>query len=84
MHAENEHARVREAPGDLPRRLDAVQERHGDVEDRHVRLVLLGKAHGFTAVARLGHDLPVGALFEHLAEALANDSVIVGEKNPEA
>ena len=66
---------------DLPRRLDAVQQRHRDVEDRDVGLVLLGQAHRLAAVARLGDDLPVGPLLEHLAQPLADDGVIVGEED---
>ena len=55
---------------DLPRGLDAVQQRHRHVEDGDIGLELLGQPHGFAPVARLGDHLPVGPLFEHLAQPL--------------
>ena len=52
VHAENEHADVREAPQDLTRRFDTAQQRHPDVEHHHVGLERQREPHGFAAVGR--------------------------------
>ena len=76
-------ARGRHAPGDLARRLDAVEQRHGDVDDGDVGLVLLRLPHGVPAVAGFGDDAPVGFLFEYLLQTLPDEGVIVREEHPD-
>jgi hypothetical protein len=68
---------MRTVPRDLACRLDPAEQRHPDVEHRHVGLVLQGEADGIPPGARLRHDLPVGALLEHLSETLSHERVIV-------
>ena len=43
--------------------------------------MLLGEPNGFTPVTRLGDYLPIGALFEHLSQALPHDGVVIRKQN---
>ena len=68
--------------GDLPRCFDAIEERHRDVENRDVGGVLLSQSDGLASVARLGDHLPVRAFLQHLAQALADQRVVISQENP--
>ena len=71
-----------DALDDLPRRFDAVQQRHRHVENGDVGLVLFGQPHRLAAVARFRDHLPVRPLLEQLAQPLPDDGVIIGEEDP--
>ena len=63
---------------DLAGGVQAVEQRHHDVEDRHVRRPLSHEDDGFPPVGRLPHDLEAGTGQEQ-AQRLANNDVIVGQ-----
>ena len=68
---------------DLARRLDAVQQRHADVEHGDVGLELEDLLDGVAAVAGLGDDFPVALLLEDLPQPLPHERVIVAEHDPQ-
>ena len=67
---------------DLPRRLDAVQNRHGDVHHHHVRPMLLRQRHRLAAVGRLRHHLKARLALQQHAQAFAHDRVVVRQQDP--
>ena len=62
-------------------RADAVEPRHHEVEQDHVRVGARGGVDGGLAVAGLGDDLDVVLEVEERAQALAHDRVVVGEQD---
>jgi hypothetical protein len=58
--------------------IQAVQARHGEIEDGHIGAEDLGEPEGFTTVRRLADDFEPLPLQERL-ETLADDGVIVGQ-----
>jgi hypothetical protein len=66
---------------DLAGSVEAVKQRHHEVEDRYIRLQLSRQTHGLMAVPGFPDDLEALALQEELYR-LTNDSVIVGKENP--
>ena len=66
---------------DLEGSVEAVEQRHHEVEDRHIRLQLPRQTHGLMAVRGFPDDLEALALQEEL-HRLTNDGVIVGKENP--
>ena len=62
----------------LPRRLKAVEHRHGDVHEDDVGAQRLRQLHRFAAVARLADDLEAAVGVEQRAQALTDDGVILG------
>ncbi len=55
--------------------------RHGQVEDKQVRLFLLDVMHGLDAVGGFATHLDAGLGFQHGAHAAANDDMVVGDQN---
>src|SRR5688572_26011266 len=82
MHADDQNSDVRQAANDLPRGVDAIESRHGDIENGNMRLVFDSAANGLRAIAR-GHDLPSSLLVKYASNALSKQSVIVGNENPD-
>lgn len=66
---------------DLTSRVDAVQERHGEIQQGDVWMEILRKPDCLATVARLADDVVPG-LRQEVAYALANDDMVVGEQNP--
>ena len=64
--------------------VDAVQQRHPNVENGDVRGAFLTEAHGFTPVTGLANHLPVGLRLKNLAQPLPDDGVILAEKESSA
>ena len=64
------------AEGDL----DAVELRHPDVENHHVRLNFFTQPEGREAVLCLGGDGETGPV-EQAADAAANDGMVVGKQD---
>src|SRR5262245_62560200 len=81
MHAQDQQADRRQATHDLARGLDAVQERHADIQDDDVGLKSERFLDSLTAVAGLGDDFPPGLLLENLAEPLTHQRVIVTDED---
>ena len=69
------------AGADLPRGLDAVQNRHGQVHDDDVRLVLLRQRHRFAAVGGFRNHMKTFVAFEQHAEAFPDDRMVVRQKD---
>src|SRR5258706_9617512 len=79
IHGEDQHARLRTLLDDAPRRLHAVELRHGDVHDDDVRPQTLRLGHRLATVTRNRNHLHVSR-FEQRAKTVADDRVIVGEQ----
>src|SRR5262249_20252235 len=79
--------RQRDDPGrgveghEAPRRLHAVELRHAQIEEHHVRAQLAGEAHGLEPVGRLAHHLDAVVGREHGAEPLAEEGLVIGEED---
>ena len=50
---------------------DAIEHRHADVQQYHIRLLLLAKVQGLLTIACLGHDLTGGQVFDQTVQAFA-------------
>ena len=74
-------ADVSAAAADLPRRLNTVQYRHGDVHDDYVRLVLLCKRDRCASVGGLRHHVKAFIAFQQHAQPFSYNRVVVGKKN---
>jgi hypothetical protein len=64
---------------DLRRRVEAIQEGHGDVEEHDVRGVLRHRCHRGPTIGALGHHLDVGQILEQRPHPGAHQVVIVGD-----
>jgi hypothetical protein len=62
------------------RHLDPAGLWHLDIQDSHIRMVLLDGSPGGFAVASFGDDLDIGGMFQELADASPHDDVVVGEQ----
>jgi hypothetical protein len=65
-----------------PGRLDAVHERHLDVDDDGVRLQRVRELDALAAVARLAHDLEARIGGERRGKRDAEGLVVLGDENP--
>src|SRR5438445_6840864 len=79
IHGEDQHARLRTFLDDAPRRLHAVELRHGDVHDDDVRAQAQRLGDRFAAVARNRNHLQVAHL-EQGPKTVPDDRVIVGKQ----
>ena len=77
--------RAGEPPGDeAPGRLDAVQHRHPDVHQDHVRRTSLGQRDGLGPVLGLADHLDVGLGLEDRPEPRADQRLVVADEDPDA
>jgi hypothetical protein len=83
VHGEDENFSGRGDFANLASGFDAVEERHADIEDGDVGLVLGGFFDGIAAIGGFGADLPAGARLEKSAEAGADDGVIIRDQDGE-
>src|SRR5260370_21073091 len=83
MHGEDQNFGGGRGFADVASGLDTVEERHADVEDGDVRLVLCGFIDGVAAVGGFGADLPTGARLKKSPETGANYRVIIGDQDGE-
>src|SRR4051812_23782328 len=74
------HHNLRRVGADLPRRLDAVQDRHAPVGDNDVRPQLQGALHTGLAVVRLPDDL-VSGRGDARGERLADRLVVIDQND---
>src|SRR5579864_1295917 len=81
MHAQKYNRSLGQLLGNLPASFNAVEERHGHVQDRDVRPVKFRQGDGFPSVRRLGDHLESRVALEQETQALANDGVIVSQQN---
>ena len=65
----------------LLRRLDAVQLRHGDIHDHHVRMQLQRQAYCLPSVCGIPDNTDVGLRLQQNAQAVAHHGVIVCQKD---
>ena len=73
------HARQGGVARDPAGRLDAVQARHPDVHEQHVRRAPLGEAHGLVSVGSLSHDLDVVLGIEQGSEPGPDEFLVVSQ-----
>ena len=62
-----------------PGGLDTVEDRHPDVHEDDVGVVLAGQGDGFGAVRGLAQDLHVGRRLDHNLEAAPYQGLVVGD-----
>ena len=65
----------------LARGLQAVEDRHGNVEDDQVGLALNGEVDGFLAVAGFGAEFVILLVLKHFAEHFADEGIVVSDEN---
>jgi hypothetical protein len=61
--------------------LQAVEDRHGNVEDDQVGPALNGEVDGFLAVAGFGAEFVILLGLKHFAERFADEGIVVGDEN---
>ena len=81
VHGEHQHFGRRAGAADLARRLDAVEDRQRDIEDRDVRLVLDGEFDRLASIARLGADGEVRIALDQRSQATTNYDVVIGQQD---
>ncbi len=69
--------------GEEPRRLDAVEFGHADVEQADVRSQVTGPFHGFASVRGLGDDLDPGLGVEDHRQTGSHQILVVGDEDPD-
>jgi len=83
VHGEDKNFGGGRGFADLAGGFNAVEERHADVEDGDVGLVLGGFFDSVAAVGCFGANLPTGARLKESTEAGADDGVIIRDQNGE-
>jgi hypothetical protein len=81
MHGEDEDFGIGRGFVNAASGLDAVEERHADVEDGDMWLEFGGFFDGIAAVSRLSANFPAGMGLEEGAEAGANNGVVIGDED---
>jgi hypothetical protein len=69
------------AATDLPRRLNAVQNRHCQIHYDDVRVVLLRQRDRFAAIGGLRNHVKTFVAFEQHSKAFSNDGVVISKKD---
>src|SRR6185437_1125312 len=82
-HGQHEHLDVRTVRHDATGGLDAVQPRHVQVHDDHVRLGLPGQLDGLGPAGGGPGELGVRAVGQQGGQAVAEQRVIVGDQDPD-
>jgi hypothetical protein len=78
QHRQQDSLRPRTHLVDLPRRIDAVQFWHGNIEHRGIRTKLFRKLDGLLAIIGFGDNIEAGLLQEKL-QSLPHHNVIIRE-----
>ena len=68
-------------PREQSRGLDAVQVRHADVQQAHVRAQLARECDGLPSVGGLTDDLDVGLAGQDRGEPNADDALVIGDEH---
>jgi hypothetical protein len=61
--------------------VDTVEERHANIEDRDMRLVLRGFVGSFAAISGFGANFPAGMGFKERAQSGANHGVVIRDED---
>ena len=78
MHGEYKQSRFRKQFVDLPGGLQAVEFRHGKIEDHNVRMLGYRHRNSFPSGCGFGADFPILFTLQYLAYMAANDWMIIG------
>jgi hypothetical protein len=81
LHCQKQHGKFRPLAGYLPRRLQAVHLRHGEVEHHNVGSELSRLADGVLAVERVAAHRPVGMTLNQTSQQAADGGVVIGNQN---
>src|ERR1017187_8605728 len=84
VHAEGKHPRMGIGGGKAAGGFDAVELRHGDIHDDHIRAQLGGQVDSFPAVTGFADDFHVGLGAEDHLEAVAHHGVVVSQQDANA
>ena len=76
------HRRARLERGQVARGLEAVDARHRDVQQHHVRMVFGAGVQGGMAIAGLGHHLYPGFRGKQRAQAFARQRLVICDHHP--
>src|SRR5580700_1495470 len=81
VHGKEKHARTYWQTGNLVGGLEATHYGHGDIHDDHVGGKFLSHAHSFLTVSGFAADFPLRLSFQHAADSLAHNFVVIGDQN---
>ena len=79
MHGQENRSGARALDADLSGGIDAVEQRHRDIEQRNVGMTLASHVHGFAAVASFGGNFE-SFLQKDSLQAVANHGVVIGNQ----
>ena len=78
VHGEQDYFHLGLFAEDFPRGIDAVNQGHGQVEDRHLRMSFFGQPYGVRPVRSLGNHREA-LLLEQRLQSLADNFMVVGQ-----
>jgi hypothetical protein len=81
VHGEDENFRGGRRFADAPSSLDAIEERHTDIEDGDVGLALGSFFDGVAAVGSFGAHFPSGVRLEESTQTSADHRVVIGDED---
>ena len=81
IRGEDDHSSLGVARADLSEGLDAVHDRHLDIEEDHVGVGPARLFDRLDAVGRPAHHLDVRLELEHRAETVSNHRMVVGHEH---
>ena len=81
VHAEHEDGGFGRVFDDLPGGVQSVHAGQSAIHDDDLRMKLSGELDGFFAVSGFADDFHVGLVFEHAAEAAADQAVIIHQQD---
>ena len=79
VHGQENRSGARTLDADLSGGIDAVEQRHRDIEKRDVGVALASHIHGFAAVGSFGGNFE-SFLQKDSFQAVANDGVVIGNQ----
>ncbi len=77
MHGQEDRPRPGRSADDLPGGVEAIQQRHGQIEHGHIRAQVAGPLDGLLAVRGFADNLK-SLVLQETFQTLAKDLVIVG------
>jgi hypothetical protein len=81
LHCQKQQGKFRSLAGYLPRRLQAVHLRHGEIKHDDVGSKLRLLADGVLAVKRVAAHRPVGMVLNQASQQAADGGVVIGNQN---
>ena len=76
VRGKHQHLGVDGGLHDLPRGFHAIDLRHGDVHDDHIRTELASQRHSLTTVLGFSNDMEIGLCEQQVAQYFADDAVV--------